>query len=153
MKIVSTLKRVIDNRRELKSTKRRLEQAELTVGIQGAVAKQPRGDDLNMAQLGAVHEFGSRNIPARPFLRPGVTDKGQRKKAQDIFDKRLNPLEASTVDRALGAVGESIVNFIQERIAKGIEPANAPSTIAQKGSSKPLVDTGRLRQSITWEVK
>ena len=30
---------------------------------------------------------------------------------------------------------------------------NAPYTVAKKGSSTPLIDSGQLRQSISWEVK
>jgi hypothetical protein len=30
---------------------------------------------------------------------------------------------------------------------------NAPFTVALKGSSTPLIDTGQLRQSITWSVE
>jgi len=30
---------------------------------------------------------------------------------------------------------------------------NAPSTIAQKGSSKPLIDTGSMLNSITYAVR
>jgi hypothetical protein len=49
----------------------------------------------------------------------------------------------------LGAFGAA---KIQDQIASNMPPPNAPSTIAQKGSSGTLIDTGRLRQSITWAL-
>ena len=42
---------------------------------------------------------------------------------------------------------------VQLNIVKGEWVANAESTIKRKGSSKPLIDTGRLRQSITGVVR
>ena len=37
----------------------------------------------------------------------------------------------------------------------GVAPSepNAPSTIRKKGSDKPLIDTGRLRQSVNYVIK
>ena len=32
-------------------------------------------------------------------------------------------------------------------------PENAPSTIAKKGSSNPLIDTGEMRSKVSHEVK
>jgi hypothetical protein len=55
-------------------------------------------------------------------------------------------------DAALGLLGTKAVGEIQKRMARGIKPDNAPSTIAAKGSSTPLIDTGRLRQSVTYAV-
>jgi hypothetical protein len=31
-------------------------------------------------------------------------------------------------------------------------PPNSPVTIALKGSSKPLIDTGEMRGAVTWKV-
>jgi hypothetical protein len=58
-----------------------------------------------------------------------------------------------TSDQVLEILGQRAVGQIQERIASGIAPANAPSTVAKKGSSTPLIDTGVLRSSITYQVK
>ncbi|EFA29062.1 conserved hypothetical protein, partial [Haemophilus influenzae HK1212] len=42
---------------------------------------------------------------------------------------------------------------VQLNIARGNWVANAKSTIKQKGSSKPLIDTGKMRQSVKGIVK
>ena len=49
-------------------------------------------------------------------------------------------------------LGALIVADIQEQITDISSPPNAPSTIQQKGSSNPLIDTGGLRQRITYRV-
>jgi hypothetical protein len=54
--------------------------------------------------------------------------------------------------QALELLGQKFVGAIQARISEGIPPENAPSTIAAKGSSKPLIDTGQLRSSVSYKV-
>ena len=38
--------------------------------------------------------------------------------------------------------------LVQETIKEGEFSPNAPSTIKKKGSDKPLIDTGHMRQSV-----
>ena len=55
--------------------------------------------------------------------------------------------------RALSVLGMALVGDVQQRIRNRIPPPNAPYTIARKGSDVPLIDTGRLRQSIDFVVE
>jgi phage gpG-like protein len=56
----------------------------------------------------------------------------------------------------LGVIGAAHLNWIDDNFRRrGIErrwPALSPNTVAAKGSSAPLQDTGRLRQSFSTEV-
>ena len=54
---------------------------------------------------------------------------------------------AETVLKRVGALG---VRLVQEKIVSGSFKPNAPSTIRKKGSDKPLIDTGRMRQSVKY---
>jgi len=56
------------------------------------------------------------------------------------------------VETALGLVGEVMADAITQKIITLRTPPNAPYTIKAKGSSNPLVDTGQLKNSITYEV-
>jgi hypothetical protein len=49
-------------------------------------------------------------------------------------------------------MGSTLANAMKRKIVDGagVPPPNAPSTVAKKGSSRPLVDTGRLVNAITW---
>ena len=49
-------------------------------------------------------------------------------------------------------LGQTCVNTIQTYIRDLSSPANSGLTVANKGSSSPLVDTGRLLGSIDYEV-
>lgn len=59
----------------------------------------------------------------------------------------------TTVYRALMRVGQEHADDIKAKIRSNISPANAASTIARKKSSKTLIDTGAMLQSVTATVK
>ena len=123
------------------------------VGIPSGAGQYEDGTPL--AVIGAVHEFGSANghIPERSFLRVPLRSN------QAIFGKIMgNGLRdvvdgTSSMRSLMDQIGARAAAVSQEAIAAGISPPNSPSTVKSKGSSTPLVDTGRLRQSITWAVE
>ncbi len=132
---------------------------EITVGIheaEGAASKDgDEGGDMQLIDVAIVHEFGSEEagIPRRSFIRDWSDDnegqhkEQQRKAAKAVIDGKL---DTETACKRLGVLWQGEV---QQRIADGIPPPNKPATIARKGSSKPLVDTGQLRTSIRHAVK
>lgn len=117
-------------------------------------------DAATMAEIATINEFGSpeHHIPERSFLRATLDEN------EDRFQKRLGTAlgeiitEPHAAERALGMLGEVAVGSVQARMAQGIAPALSPVTIAERArkgrpSTKPLIDTGRLRQSIEYEVR
>ena len=66
---------------------------------------------------------------------------------EDIFTGK------KSMKTVLSIMGELIKANIVQKIVSLRSPANAPSTIQGKGSSNPLIDTGRMRQSIDYEVE
>jgi hypothetical protein len=108
------------------------------------------------------NEFGTRGgasgggwggpIPERPFMRNSV--RANRGKYRDA-------LKTSAAKILRGETGLSIVmnklgilaqGDIQSEITALSSPPNSPVTIARKGSSKPLIDTGAMRSSVSWKV-
>jgi phage gpG-like protein len=112
-------------------------------------------DGAPIAVIAAVHEFGSADgrIPERSFLRVPLRQnaEGFKKAFQAMIPKVVDG--EMTMHQVMSQLGARAVAVSQEAISDGIEPANAESTIARKGSSKPLIDTGALRQSITFVVE
>ena len=118
-----------------------------------ATARYPNGKPVT--NVAVQNEFGvpreNAPIPERPFMRQA---------AQQMPDAVL-PLLKERVDsktmvvdrRTAGLVGLKMVSAIQSRITDLREPPNAPLTILQKGSSNPLIDTGFMRQSVTYHVR
>ena len=108
-----------------------------------------------LATYAGANEFGTRDgrIPERSFIRSTM---GQNRFA--LFqqaERYLNQIAAGTMNprQALGLMGEWLRARIVIKITTLQDPPNAPSTIAKKGSSNPLIDEGRLRNAIAWEVE
>lgn len=98
--------------------------------------------------FGTVSEDGSVAIPARPFM-----------DALENHEDQLSAFCTSAVQNAIDAadatkkIGVKSVGMIQKEITDGQWVPNAPSTIKKKGSDKPLIDTGRMRQEVHYVIK
>lgn len=127
----------------------------LVVGIladHNARPKDKKGGMTN-AEIGMIHEFGvpSRGIPQRSFLR--ATLDSQKHELFNLLAHQLPKKSGSiNVVGILKVVGAWLVGQVQKRMSQGIPPALQPATVAAKGSSKPLINTGQLRSSISYEV-
>lgn len=121
------------------------------VGVLGDAGASEEGTDL--IDIAIYNEFGTRGIPARPFIRGAYDEKRRQlaKRKERLWNLILQGRIGAR--RALGLLGEEHQGQIQEFMTALSQPPNAPSTIAQKGSSNPLIDTGRLRGSIRWEYE
>lgn len=108
----------------------------------------------SVAFIAAVHEYGapSAGIPERPFLKPAIIQgKGDQLRLNKVNLIRIlhNQIDFTT---ALGQLGEMAKGQVQLYIVNGNFAPLKPATIARKGSSKPLIDTGQMRQSVAWEI-
>ena len=119
------------------------------MGSDGASTQYPKGESV--LDVAARNEFGM-GVPERSFLRTGglefVDD------SQPLFKKAIKRVnEGGDLESELDKIGLKAVAAIQQKIVDVKEPANADSTIARKKSSNPLIDTGLMRQSVTYEVR
>lgn len=105
-------------------------------------------DGTSVIMVGAVHEFGSpsRGIPQRSFLRSTVQE--ERRGYARIFKKlSIKIIKGQlTKKQALGIVGLTVQKDVQKKITDIKQPP------LKQREGNPLVDTGHLRQSITYEV-
>lgn len=106
------------------------------------------GDSMTNARLGAIQHYGNDHIPARPWLDTGVAS-GTPNIVDTISDGLEDGLE---MDQILNRVGVVAVAAVQDYMTEIDTPPNAPSTIAKKGSANPLIDTGELKQSVTYDI-
>lgn len=120
--------------------------------IYGAFKGSSNEDAVSVPMVAAIQEFGapSRGIPPRPFFRNMVAEK------QDEWAPAIGDLLKKTkfnVIKTLKLTGEAISGQLRQSIRDMNSPPNAQSTIERKGSSKPLVDTGHLLNSVDYDVK
>lgn len=111
--------------------------------------------ELNNAQLMAIHEFGTDDghVPERAPIRKTMAKNGDS--YGTMFEKAIKGvLEGKPdADIILNRIGAQVAGDVVGEIQAGVEPGLAESTIKRKGSDKPLIDTGALVQSISYEVK
>jgi len=131
--------------RELLARVRGLDRAHARVGVfEGEIAR-----------IATIHEYGApeAGIVERSWLRETLRRKHaelvalQGKLTRLVIAGRLAPRAAASL------LGTWAAGAIKARItSEGDFAPLAPSTIAAKGSSRPLVDTGQLVGSITYVV-
>jgi hypothetical protein len=147
-------------------------------GIPAHTSKRQE-DAPNNAALGYLHETGApaNNLPARPFLVPGVKS-AQKAIAHQLGKGAAAALDgaAGRVDKALHAAGLAAQNAVRARLTDGPFAPLADATLrararrGRKGAAealkrraqgetpnnaqaKPLIDTGQLRQAVTYVIR
>lgn len=122
---------------------------DVLVGLPKDSPNYPNGETL--PDVAYVNENGI-GVPARPFLAKAFQlrlDK-YRKLLKEANRKIFEGKDSDTV---LGLVGEEGLKDVVQQIDDTYDPPNSPTTIARKGSSHPLIDTGHMRQQITYRVR
>jgi len=109
-------------------------------------------DGTSVALVAVVQDFGapSRGIPPRPFFRNMVAAK-----SSTWGDAVAKNLKAADYDAtvAMTRVGEGIKGQLQASIREFAGVPLKPATIARKGFSAQLIDTGHMLDSVDFEVK
>lgn len=110
-------------------------------------------DGTLVATVAYWNHFGTENIPERPFMTQAI----QNNRAKYIALNRKNLVAvakgAMKMKVALGQLGEVAKASIQKEIRSGNFKPLSQKTIDAKGSSKPLIDTGNMIQSVQWEFE
>jgi len=134
--------------------------AYVKAGVIGAKAEEEHGEvngkPITNTQLAAIHEFGapSANIPERSFIR-ATFEANKPKYMSQLRNVVRGVYEGrGTIEAGLKLIGLQIENDMKRRVTTGdgIPPPLKQETIDRKGSSRPLVDTGQLVNSISSAV-
>lgn len=123
---------------------------EVFIGYQQGDATSDEGVD--MVDIAMFNELGTSSSPARPFLRMSVDDNEDKIKA--MCEKQKQSIaKGGSAEASLKQLGVFGKGLVQEKIGSGTFAPNAPSTIRKKGSDKPLIDTGKMRQSVNFVIR
>lgn len=140
-------KKIVTNVEKIKS-----DEPYVKIGFPEEKSESKTGTNLTVAQVATFHEFGTEHIPERSFIRSTVAE---NRADINSFIENLKPsiLNGASL-KALSILGEYVQNLIKKKIQTGGDwaPLKA-STIRAKGSSKPLIDTGQMLNSIRYVVK
>lgn len=120
-----------------------------TQARQGKVRFLAKGEGFMEIGVTGPHVI---KIPERSFLRSAVAE-NKDKITNAVGNQYIRFVGANvSLSKALNIIGLLVTNLVKAKIRKGPFKPNAPSTIKAKKSSRPLIDTGRMRQSITHEL-
>lgn len=146
-----------------------LKSATVRVGWFGGIRYE---DGLPVAQVAKWQEYGTPDakypIKARPFMRPVLHGQGNqmREHLRKIYSKALKD-NKNTMD-VLGRFGEYVTSQIRQSIRMTVTPANRPVTleggwlkssggipfyVEPKRGNHPLIDTGFMVSSITYQLE
>ena len=105
-------------------------------------------DGTPVAMVAFWNEYGTKRIPPRPFFRTTVSE--QKKNwvlsVQNLMKMHNDP------QQVMGLIGEHMKGNIVQSINTWSDPPNAPYTVRMKGFQKPLVWSGQMMRSISYEV-
>lgn len=144
--------KIIDNNRNYFKLLRNLhtiDKAKVKIGY--PANKNKYDDGVDVAEIAISNNFGTDKIPARPFFTQAF-DENKAALNSLIFKlyKKITSFN-SEVSKSLDILGLFMVGKIQAKIVSLRTPPNSPLTIELKKSSNPLIDTGHMRQSTTYE--
>ena len=147
---------VKDDKREQKRIEKLLRKMSKAPHVAvGILQDEAVDNNFSMVDLALVHEFGSKDgrIPQRSFIRSTCDAKrNEHIKLADILQSKI--IDGSlSIRQALGQLGEVAEKDMVQAINNGLKPQLKPATIRRKKSSKPLIDTGRLKGSIKHEIR
>ena len=103
-------------------------------------------DGTYVADVVAWNNYGTANIPARPFF--DEFSNGSTEVLREL-SARTPPITRSLLTEVAGL----LENYLQSIIRVWTEPPNAPRTIAKKGKDDPLVDTEFLINSVDHRIE
>lgn len=141
-----------------------LARQQVMVGIPADKTARKAGDKepLNNAQIGYIMEHGSpaANIPARPWLNPGVKSVEEKTTARlsKTAETALSSGDPTLVIKGLMAVGLTAQSGVRGYITTNAFLPLAPATLAARRrrgrtGEKPLIDTGQLRAAVNFVIR
>lgn len=128
----------------------------LTVGIHRGKTNQ----GVDVATYGAWNNFGTKNamgwelIPERPFMK-FASDRIADWMRTDAYKEVLRDVARGriTPQQAIARIGAQAVAITSKTIAdSALYRPNSDITIARKGSTKPLINSGVLIQTVNYKA-
>lgn len=148
-------------------------------GFPGELRDVPaEGDDPqppSVLQVAAWNEFGTKTAPPRPFMRQTMTRHRVVLRSSLAAAVYAHGNAGTPIEAVAARLGVMLRGSVQETITAGTFKDNAPLTKMIKGSkprktflqaigalaagepvpggTRPLIDTGQMRQSVRWRAR
>ena len=123
------------------------------VGFVGGEADK-KVDGVAIYIYANFNEYGTSNIPSRPFFITALNN--NRKYIKEQLKELLGKVATGKItgEVALKSIGLEVQGMIQDSIKNGNWEKNADSTVvAKKGKGQPLIDTGSMLRAVSFEIR
>lgn len=136
-------------------TLKELPHYQVTVGIQGGDLAAHYPDGTPVVVVALANEFGTEHIPSRPFLRRAAQDAQEGAAMQAAHATIENILDGGSPVKELAEVGRDLLDLVLDQIdgASSWATPDSNETVEAKRSTKPLDDSGKLHDSMSWAVR
>lgn len=136
-----TVQVTVDKVKLVQAAIKELANTRVMVGIPSdKAARTGKGQAINNAQLGYIHEFGAPevNIPARPSLYPGVRSVQDSSTIPRLKEAGKNALDGNkpAMLQQFHAIGLIASTAVKKRITDNIPPPLSPRTIAGRARQR-----------------
>ena len=145
------MKYVIDKDKGLREIVLQAKKLKNTVLVVGVLEGEKNSEGANIAEYATYNEFGTKDIPPRPFMSTAF-DKNQPRYSKHM-EAMMSETSAAVFAKMVNLLGLTAQQDVLKEIDEKFDPPNSPATIAKKKSDKPLIDTGAMRSAITYEVR
>lgn len=145
---------VLDKDLGWKKIKREMLKAKNKEVAVGILEGSQNDEGASIAEYATYNEFGTRNIPSRPFMAISF-DENIGAINSDFYKQGKKLAEGTvTANIALTIIGQKHAERIQNTITgRNILPKLADSTIANKGDTKTLVDSGAMANAVKISIR
>ena len=120
------------------------------------VRRGPGGEVINsevsILDIAMWNELGTEHVKPRPFLRKSV-DENIAEINSFLQEEKAYMLNGRSAEQILKDIGVFLKGLIQDKIVDGNFEPNKEITKIRKGSDHPLIDTGRMLQSVNYVIR
>jgi phage gpG-like protein len=132
--------------------------AVVKIGVLAGAGQRSQNDGVTNAEIGAAHEYGTKKMPMRSFLRVPLADHLNKKLQNEKLlsnDVLRDCVKEKSLKPWLNIIGTTAHQIVLEAFASNgygkWEKYKDPNY--QNNTGMKLVDTTQLRDSITWIIK
>lgn len=106
---------------------------------------------ITVRQIATFHEFGTKRMPKRAFIRPALNKNKIGYLA--IIAKHITPILLGKEHNLGVKIGTKAVKDIQDYILQGNFTPIRPITAKRKGTTIPLIETRQMYDDIDYRIK
>lgn len=128
----------------------------LNVGFFPESRYGPENDNLPVSTVAMFMEEGDPvKYPPRPFIRMGFLPRLKTSEYVPVFQQAIKSVldGKATFKQAYTKLGPVMVKGLQNEIISWDTPPNSPQTIEAKGFNDPLINTGKMLESVDFKVE